>query len=418
LLKANRYIYDGDFERGARVIEIWTQVQSNSTDAFSAMARISRMRGTAESLQMASAAYDRLLELDPQDLGILRQKAEVEQQRGDYEEAALYLRNFLEQEPDSSDGHRQLAGVYQALGDLEAAQETLEDATILSDNPLESELGLARLEARRGFFNEAEERLDEQLSDELSPQQQVQLLAARTEVAYVRGQIGKTMALNAETNEVAKAFMSPIARLLGIENQQSTMLVLLGRNDEAIAITNDITAQLQPPMDASLNFTYTTIYDATNDREAYRAVVDRTLVVRDQISPIFEPFIEMQLARLAIWDEDFDRAAQHLERSSELFGQSFIQMFQDNLSSSSLHVMLAELFLEANYLEESRVRLEEILKVFPANGHAKLVYAKVLMAQGEAEAGREALVEAREIWSDADADFIYNLESESLLSQL
>lgn len=29
-LKANRYIFDGDFERGERVIEIWTRVQPNS----------------------------------------------------------------------------------------------------------------------------------------------------------------------------------------------------------------------------------------------------------------------------------------------------------------------------------------------------------------------------------------------------
>ncbi|MGI9204960.1 MAG: tetratricopeptide repeat protein [Woeseiaceae bacterium] len=418
LLKANRYIYDGDFERGARVIEIWTQVQPNSTDAFGASAQINRLRGSAESLQMASLAYDRLLELDPQNLGILRQKAEVEQQRGDYESAALYLRNFLEQEPDSSDGHLQLAGVYQALGDLEEAQNSLEDATILSDNPLESELGLARLEARRGNFEEAEARLMRQISDDLSPQQQVQLLSARSEVAYVKGQIEKTITLNAEINEAAKAFMPPIARLLGIENQQSTMLVLLGRNDEAIAVADKITAQLQAPLNASMNFTYTTIYDAANDRETYQAVVDRTLAVQDQISPIFEPFIEMQLARLAVWDEDYDQAAQHLERSGELLGRSFIQVFQNNLSSSSIHVMLAELFFEANDFDESRERLEEILKVFPSNGHAKLVYAKVLMAQGDAEAGRKALVEALEIWTDADADFIYRQESASLLSRL
>lgn len=418
VLKANRYIYDGDFDRGERVVDVWTQVQPNSTDAFGAMARINRMRGTEASLQKASAAYDRLLELDPQNIGILRQKAEVEQQRGDYEAAAAYLRNFLEQEPDSGDGHLQLAGVYQALGDLEEAQRSLEDATILADNPLESELGLARLEARRGYFEDAEKRLVGLFSDDLSPQQQVQLLSARSEVAYVRGQIEKTIALHAEINESAKAFMPPVARLLGIENQQSSMLVLLGRTDEAIAVADEITAQLQAPMNASMNFTYTTIYDAANDRDAYRAVVERTLDVQDQLSPIFEPFIEMQLARLAIWDEDFDLATQHLERAGDLLGQSFIQVYQDNLSSSSLHVMLAELYLEANDLDESRKGLEEILKVFPSNGHAKLVYAKVLIAQGNEEAGRQALLEALDIWADADADFIHSQESKSLLDSL
>ena len=79
VLKANRYIYDGDYDRGERVVEIWTQVQPNSTDAFQATAHINRLRGTAESLQRANAAYDRLLELNPKDFGIYRQKAEVDE---------------------------------------------------------------------------------------------------------------------------------------------------------------------------------------------------------------------------------------------------------------------------------------------------------------------------------------------------
>ena len=46
------------------------------------------MRGSTESLQKAIAAFDRLLELDPKDFEIYREKAEVEQQRGDYAAAA------------------------------------------------------------------------------------------------------------------------------------------------------------------------------------------------------------------------------------------------------------------------------------------------------------------------------------------
>jgi tetratricopeptide (TPR) repeat protein len=348
-------------------------------------------------LQKASAAYDRLLELDPRDFGIHLRKAEMEQQRGDYAAAAGYLRQFLEQEPASGDAHLQLAGVYLALGDLEAAQVSLEDAAILSDSPLESEIGLARLEARRGYFRQAEERLDGQLNDDLSPQQRVQVLSTLAEVASVSGQIEIAMALHSEINEIAKGFMPPMIRLMSVENQQSKLLVLLGRSDEAIAIADEITAQLQAPIDAYMKFTYISIYDAAKDREAYREWVNRTIQVQDQLPPLIQPFIEMQLARLAILDEEFDAALLHLDRASELLSQSFIQVFQDNLSISSLHVMLAELYLEAKAIDDSRERLEGILKIFPANGHAKLVFAKLHAAQGNEAAGREALVEALKI---------------------
>ena len=418
VLKANRYIFDGDYERGERVVEIWTQVQPNSTEAFQAMARLNRFRGTEESLQRASIAYDHLLMIDPMDFGIFRQKAELEQQRGDLAAAAGYLRNFLDHEPDDGDAHLQLASVYQALGDLEAAQVALEDAAILSDSPLESEIGLARLEARRGYFQQAQARLDRQLNDDLGPQQRVQVLAARAEVAYVRGQIASAIALFAEINEIAKGFMPPMIRLLSIEGQQSSLLVLLGRTDEAIVVADEITAQLQAPMDAYMSFTYTTIYHAANNRDAYREWVNRILESQDQLPPILQPFVEMQMAQVAIWDEKFDVAIPHLDRASELLGQSFIQLFQDNLSASSLHVMLAELYLEAGEIDQARERLKELLKVFPANGHAKLVYAKVHAAAGNKEAGREALDAALEIWSDADAEFILSVESRSLINSL
>ena len=418
VLKANRYIFDGDYERGERVVEIWTQVQPNSTEAFQAMARINRIRGTEESLQRASIAYDHLLKIDPMDFGIFRQKAELEQQRGDLAAAAGYLRIFLDREPDDGDAHLQLASVYQALGDLEAAQVALEDAAILSDSPLESEIGLARLEARRGYFQQAQARLDRQLNEDLGPQQRVQVLAARVEVAYVRGQIASAIALHAEINEIAKGFMPPMIRLLSIEGELSSLLVLLGRTDEAIAIADEIAAQLQAPMDAYVNFSYTAIYHAANNRDAYREWVNRTLEAQDQLAPTTQPFVEMQMAQVAIWDEKFDVAIQHLDRASELLGQSFIQLFQDNLSGSSIHVMLAELYLEAGEIDQARERLEGLLKVFPANGHAKLVYAKVHAAAGNKEAGREALDAALEIWSDADADFILSVESRSLINSL
>ena len=416
VLKANRYIFDGDFDRGARVIDIWARVQPNSTDALASMAQINIMRGSTESLQQAIGAYDRLLELDPKDYGIYRDKAEVEQQRGDFAAAADYLQTFLQHEPDSGAAHLQLANVYQALGDLEAAQVSLEDAAILSDSPMESELGLARLLARRGLFNEAEERVIGQLSDELSPQQRVQVLGAQAEVAFVTGRIEDVIALNIEITEIAKSFMPPMVRMMSVENQRSDLFTLLGRTDEAIALADEITAQLQPPIDAYMNFTYTTIYGAADNRDAFREWTNKTQLVKDQLPPVFGPFIEFQSARLAIWDEDFDVAIAHLDSARDFMSQSMLQIFQSNLTISSLHVILAELYLEAGAIEKSRDSLKNILKVFPANGYAKLTYAKLHLAEGDDEAARKALAEALEIWSDASADYIFLKEAESLMS--
>ena len=272
--------------------------------------------------------------------------------------------------------------------------------------------------ARRGLFDEAEKRVIGHLHDDLSPQQKVEVLSTQAEIAFVTGRIEDVIALNIEINEVAKSFMPPMVRLMRIENQRSDLYSLLGRTEEAIALADKILVQLQPPMDAYLNFTYTTIYGAADNREAFRVWANKTQQVKDQLPPVFGPFIEFQSARLAVWDEDFDAAIAHLDSAREFLSQSMLQIFHNNLSISSLHVILAELYLQASAFDNSRDTLEEILKVFPANAYAKLTYGKLHLAEGNEEAGRKALNEALEIWSEADADYLFLKEAEALMSGL
>ena len=189
IVKANRYIFDGDYERGERVLDIWTQVQPSNTSAWQSIAQLATVRGGEEGLEKALGAYDQLLELSPNDYAVYRQKARVEQQRGNLASAASYLQRYLEFVPDSDQAYVQLAGIYQAQGDLDAAQRTLEDAAILSDNPVASELGLARIEVRRGLHDDAKTRLQALISQDLSDQQRTQVIGVMAEVGLMLGEI-------------------------------------------------------------------------------------------------------------------------------------------------------------------------------------------------------------------------------------
>ena len=418
LLKANRYMFDGEYERAQRVIEIWTQVQSNSTQAFRAMAFISQTFGGTEGLDKAIVAYDRLLELDPNDLGILREKAEVEQQRGDYDAAAGYLRLYLESEPDSGPTLLQLANIYQAQGDLDAAQEMLEDAAILSDNPLNSEIGLARIEARRGLYDAAEERLAGLSHSEMNTQQHISILSARIEVALVRGRVEESIAGLAEISELAKELMPPMVRLLQIESQKAGLIAMLGRTDEAIRSAEAISAQLQPPLDSYQFFTYTAIHELADNRAEYREWVDKVVEAEAQLPEPFKAFIKMQAARIAIWDGNYDLAVDHTDRAKALLGLSMVQLMQSNLNTSSVHVDIAKLYFEAGAVDKARIQLQEVLKVFPSFAYAKLVSAKVYREMGNEEVAKQLLVEALEVWSVADVDYILSREAKDLLGTL
>lgn len=414
-LKANRYVYDGDYERAARAVELWTQVQPNSTVALGELAKINRISGTPDGLQKASIAYDRLLELNPSDLDLYRQMAGVESQRGNYETAIGYLRNIVDQEPDNSDVLNQLADIYQAQGDLDAAQATLEDAALLSDDPLQSELGLARLEARRGLYDAAEGRLASLLTASLGPQQRMSVLAAQNEIAIVQGRISLALDLQAEVSEIAKGLMPPVMHLVSIENQRSSMLALRGQTEEAVALTDEIIAQLQPPMSTFLNIAYTAIYSMADDRERYREWAEKNQAVKDQLPEIFAPMLAMESAQVRIWDGDTPGAVAELDVASVALGQSFIRRFRSNLTGSWTVVGLADLYLQADQPDKAREQLQPVLREFPSNAYAKLIAGKVEIALGNRDSGLALLGEALETWADADEDYIHKQEAVEIL---
>lgn len=418
VLRANRYVFDGDYERALRVLDMWTEVQPNSTKAYEQQARLARLQGGDEGLAKARAAYDRLLELDPLAVGVYRQMAGLEQQRGDYEAAANYLRLYLESRPDSAGAHQQLAAVYQAAGELDKARASLEDAAVLADDPRASELALARIEAARGDYAAAEQRLAAQLSDSLNPEQRVEVLSAQTEIALVRGQIERALALHAEIVELSRTFVPPMVRLINLENQRSSLLLLLGRFDEALANADAISAQLQPPFDSYMNFTYTEIHARTGDREAFRERAAMSRQSMGQYPEIFKSFIATETARIAIWDGDFETAIREIDRARELLDKSILQVLVGNLSSSSVYVGIAELYLEAGAPEKARDVLERVLKVFPTYAFAKLTLARIHIGEGDPARARPLLESALEVWSAADADYVHRQEAEELLGTL
>ena len=418
ILKANRYIFDGEYDRGQRVIQIWAEVQPNSTSAHRNLAFISRVQGGSENLAIAEAAYDRLLELNPENYAVWRQKAELEEQRRDYARAAEYLERYLDNVPDSSEAYMQLAGVYQRQGDLDRARETLEDAAILSDEPLAPELGLARLEARQGLYTDAEQRLAALRQGELSATQSVDVLNTQIDLAVMRGQIERSISLTRELNEFAKGVLPPAARIVTYEGQIASLVALLGRKDEAIRLTDAVVAQLQPPFSIYVNFNYTGIYGAADDREAFRSWAAKTKAVEDQLPDPFLPFVAIEDAQLAIWDGNDEAAVDYLDEARSELGQSILQSSRSDYATEQYHGGLAKLYLDAGASDQAKAELEKLLRVFPGSGYAKLVLAEVLVAEGDTGNARAYLDEALETWSEADDEYIHLVEARELAGQL
>ncbi|MDJ0918300.1 MAG: tetratricopeptide repeat protein [Woeseiaceae bacterium] len=418
VLKANRYIFDGDYDRGQRVLDIWTEVEPNSTRALQVIAQFSRMRGTSESLDKAQAAYNRLLELRPNDYSIYRQKADIELQIGNYEEAIAHLSRYLEFVPDSGAGYTQLAGLYLAQGELDASQAALEDAAILLNDPLQAELGLARLDARRGMFQQATDRLERLQANASLPPQQMQVMLVTVEIILAQGRIGEAMALTADANELAKTILPPANRVFSIEAQTAGMLSLLGRSDEAIEVLDGIAANLQPPMSLYLNSIYTTVHGRADNRDEFRRFAQASQDARNQLPELFQGVIALERAQLDIWDENFEAAVENIDAANAILSQSVLQVLLSSLSVSELYVDLARLYLEAGAVDKAKEQLESVLRVYPSFPYGKLVLAQALIASGDVDDARLILEEVTNVWSVADDDFHYLRQAREVLASL
>ena len=418
IVKANRYIFDGDYERGERVLDIWAQVQPNSTRAWQSIAQLARIRGGDDGLEKALHAYDQLLKLSPNDYTVYRQKAGVEQQRGDLTSAASLLQRYLDFVPDSDQAYLQLAGIYIAQGDLDSAQRALEDAAILSDNPVASEAGLARIEVRRGLYDDAKTRLQALVGEDLSDVQRTQVLGVKAEVAIMLGEIEAAIGFIQKASELARSFMPPAVRLFNVDAQEAVLLSLLGRFDEATAFADNVAAQLQPPMTNYLNFTFTRIHYVSGNREEFRNWAARNREAASQLPDVFQPFIEMESAQISVWDGDNAAAIESLDRASAMLEQSFLQVVQDSLSTSDIYIGAADLYLAAGETEKAREQLEDILRVFPSNAYAKLILARVLVAQGDTDNARLFLDDVLKLWAGADRDYVRLKDAQAILASL
>lgn len=417
-LKANRYLFDGRHDRAQRVVEMWTEVEPTNAQAFRVLASISKVRGGEEGLAMASTAYDRVLELVPTDDTVYREKAAVEQQRGDIPSAIKYLQTYLDKNPGSAEGFVQMAGLYQSEGDLDTAQQYLEDAAIVSDDPLGSELGLARLEARRGLNEAARNRVAQQVRDGLTEQQRLLIVSAQIELSYAAGRIEEAIDYVDQANELAKSLMPPMIRLLSIANPRANFLYLQGDVAGALKEFDDIRGQLQPPLDSYMNFGYTTIYGETGEQEKFKEWAAKTDSVKGNLPDVFAPFLILDSAMIAIWEERNEDAVSLLDQAKSILEQSLISTMDNNLSMSEMNVKLAEMYIKADALDKGKDAINEVLKVYPASGTAKLVLAKHYLAQDNPDAARTALQEALEIWSDGDQNYIRVVEAKDLLSKL
>jgi tetratricopeptide (TPR) repeat protein len=103
----------------------------------------------------AMEASRRAVRLDPFDTDALQAQSVLWRQRGEYDEAALALREAIERDPNNYLPYLSLANLRLATGDLDAAVRAYRDVLDLNPKAVATRSSLARTLARQGKLREA-----------------------------------------------------------------------------------------------------------------------------------------------------------------------------------------------------------------------------------------------------------------------
>ena len=104
--------------------------------------------------------------------------------------------------------------------------------------------------------------------------------------------------------------------------------------------------------------------------------------------------------------------------ANALIGESLIQLVDSDLGVFELRIGLADLYLDAGANAKAQVVLQEVLRLYPGNAHAKLIFATSLAAENESDRASELLREIASTYASADEDFLYLRKMRELADEL
>ena len=390
VVKAIYYSTTEELARTWAVIEMWAELYPEDVLALTTLAGIRQERGDLEG---TLEALETLRELTPRNAAHQKRMAAIHRQLGNTAEALATLREYVEQFPEDYTGYTALAEVYRSAGEHDHARENLDRAILMEPDSVDVVRALARVDLNVGRFTDARAGYERALSLARTPGERAAGHAGLRDYYEFRGEMASAIdAMRARVAEMS----TYVAPLVLAQSQGRDILIYISadRGDEALALVEDLKAQLQPPV-ATYHRPHLDFHLAVElkDLPAARDAHRRTLQAIDELG------IE------AIAHSMDDRG-----RIAELAGDhaAALANYRDALErepSGNRHRSVGRTLRALGRLDEAEAELREALRLSPANPNNHLEMACVLERKGDVGRAVEHLRAALAAWENADAIF-------------
>ncbi len=402
-VKANYYAVSGEQDKTIKVLENWVKLHPESADALQALGSNYIMVGNR--LDDALAVFEKLNELQETSDSALINQARIYRLKGDQEKALAALNIYENNNLDKTKPHLEKAATYLQFGDVDAAEAQFEEASLLSINSIDADLGLAKIMAMRGDIDKSLVALTDLVERAETDQDKVKILTEKETILYLAGRLHDAMDVLQQMREVSKSYMPPLAQALMFGGKEVAYLATLQQFDEAWALLEEMQSNTKPPFDRMLIFMAKSVHDLQgNDEKSAETLREFEVFLQEFQMKIYDQFV---LSAKAIEK----RKAGEFEAAIDLHDQAINESRQSFLTLNSLHIIdelmyqKAMTLFEAAEYDEALEILDDTLRRNPLFGQSHLLKAKVLHATGELEAAQQAIEKSKSIWHLADAEF-------------
>ncbi len=415
-VKANYYAVIGEQDKAIKVLENWVKVYPESTEAFQALGFNYMYIGN--HLDQALEVFEKLYELQEAGSKSLMAMAKIYRLKGDKDKAIAILEQYHTLNRDRSEPLVAMAETYMQFGDLDAAKEKYDEASLLSFNDVEAELGLALILGMQGELKQAIDQLDDLVAKAETDEEKVKVLTVKETLLFMTGQLMTAMQTIEEMRVISQSYMAPLAQTMMFGSKKAAYLSLLGMADEAWSAFEQLKANTQPPFNRMLSMQEHVLYELQGNHEkADEALAKLELFLQEFQLSIYDQFIYSSKAKQQRKLGDFEKAI-------ELHDKAINESKQSILTLESLHIVDEFLYEKAVTLtamkafEPALKILNENLQRNPINGVNLLQKAKILMAMDQLDEAQANLNQLQDLWADADPEYKYVRELQELVSQL
>ncbi len=389
-IKINYYMAMQEPDKSMAVLDMMATLCPEDTQVYFLRAQ---MRIARNSLDLALLDYQKIRELDPQNVEILKSIASLHESKGNYPHAEKFLLEFGETFPGDSENLLSLGKIKRKQGDHETAQAYFHKAQLLSPDDVAIIMELAKSKYDSGQFSESLMMIEKAGSLAISAEEKYTAFAALEDFYTQRGQM--KLALETFDKKIAehKKFNIPLMSVI-VSLDRAELLVLNGRAGEAYEFLDELKKQMSPPFDKYVALGYISALLAEKKAdEAERPLSDIRDLIKQTGVTALGAYISKVESRIAEIREEYDKT---LELCLEVKKKS---------PTASVERSLAACYRYFKEYDKGEDILRQALLISPFSAPLNHEAARLNWDMGKKEEALIHLNRVLTIWQDADPEY-------------